>query len=286
MSTGKKMCKLEWESRTIIGKLRRGSSHTRKDTLNCLRNIGRCMQRYGLNSIRDIKPKHVERYFGELREKGLSAGRMANHASTMRKLCNMMGKSDIVPSNRQLGCTRDMENRTKHADERLNHAKYVDVKSKLSPNNQIAYDMSRFFGLRQKESLLSHRTVLVDGVQKLIVEGTKGNRPREIPITTQEQRTVIDRNHSYRSEHGGKLIREEKSLAQGLKQIQNELSKAGATKTGGGNMHSLRREWIIENCLQILSSPEAGREAKIEELIDLVGHGRREVISAYTSLLA
>ena len=283
---GKKMCRLEWEARSIIGKSRRGSSHTRKDTLNCLRNIGKSMQRFGLNSIRDMKPKHVERYFGELREKGLSAGRMANHASAMRKLCNNMGKSEIISSNRQLGCSRDKANRSKHADERMDYEKYVGVRAMLSETNRIAYDMSKHFNLRQKESLLTHKTIIIDGVEKLIVEGSKGNRPREIPITTQQQRSIVEQNKAYRNAHGGKLINENKSLLQGLKQLQNQLSKAGASRTSGANMHTLRREWIIMSCQQILSAPEANREKMLEELIEQVGHGREEVLSAYTALLA
>lgn len=285
MSVGKTLKKLEFQAVFVVGKLRRGSSLTRQDTFNCLARIGRTMQRYGLQSIKDIKPAHVKRYFAELRNGGMSAGRMANHASAMRLMCRMIGKPEVVPSNRALGCNRTIENRTMNADVRLDINKAAEVRELLSENNKIAYDMAREYGLRQKETLLSHKTVEHDGVTYLIVEGSKGGRPRQVPITTQGQREVLARNEAYRSMHGGKLINENKSLKQGLKQLQNELAAAGASRESDANMHTLRREWIIERCQAILAAPEADRDKLIADLVEQVGHGRTEVLSAYTSLL-
>ncbi len=284
VSVGKKMGKLEWQARFVVGKLRRGASSTRNDQLNCLGKIGNAMQRFGLNSIKDIKPAHVERYFAELKTAGLSAGRMANHATAMRMLCNIMGKG-IVPSNAALGCARSIAHRTKHSDERLDNAKYDEAMTKLSANNQIAYTMARCFGLRQKETLQSHRTVTVDGIARLVVEGAKGGRPRSIAIVTPEQKAALSANLTYRATRGGLLIDEDKSLKQGIRQLQNELAAAGASRSSGANMHALRREWIIEQCQQILKVPEAERAQMIESLIESIGHGRVEVIRAYTSLL-
>jgi len=285
ITVGKKMGKLEWEARFVVGKLRRGSSLTRQDQLNCLGHIGRSMMRYGLNSIKDMKPGHVQRYFAELRDKGLSPGRLANHATAMRMLCRMMGKSDIVASNSELGCSRNLANRTKHADERLDVTAATRVCARLRDNNQIAYGMARQFGLRQKEALLSYRTEHRGGRDFLVVEGAKGGRARQVPITSEDQRVVLGRNRAYRSTHGGKLVDEGKSLKQGIKQLQNELAAAGATRTSGANMHSLRREWIIERCQEIIKCPEAERPVLVAELVEQVGHGREEVLRSYSRLL-
>jgi len=279
------MGKLEFEARFVVGKLRRGSSLTRNDMLNCLGNIGKRMQHFGLNSIKDMKTAHVNRYFAELRDKGLSAGRMANHATAMRMLCRMMGKGGIVASNRELGCARDIANRTKHSDERINPGRVAEVRAQLSKNNRIAYDMARQFGLRQKETLLSHRIVSRDNAEYLVVEGAKGGRPREVKILTDEQRCVLQDNHEYRAENNGKLIDSTQGLRQGLKKMQNELAEAGALRTSGANIHALRREWIIEQCQQIVSTPKADREDLLKELVEAIGHGRIEVIRAYTAML-
>jgi len=285
VTVGRKMGKLEFQARFIVGKLRRGSSLTRKDTLNCLGCIGRVMHRYGLQSIKDIKAKHVERYFAELRENGLSAGRIANHATAMRMLCGIMGKGDIVPSNRVLGCARDVDNRTKHADERMDVSKAAEVREQLCDNHKIAYDMARYFGLRQKESLLSHRTVNLGDTDYLIVEGAKGGRPRQVPITNGQQRNVLQRNAEYRAANGGKLIEEDKTLKQGLKALQNDLNAAGASRDSGANMHTLRREWIIERCQEIKVAPTDSQEKMLKDLVEAVGHGRVEVIRCYTLIL-
>jgi len=280
-----KLGKLEHESLALVGKLRRGSSLTRTDTLNCLRKIGRCMQAYGLNSIQHMKPSHISRYFAALRNQNLSAGRMANHATAMRLLCRMMGKPEIMPSNRELGCARDLSNRTKNADIRMNPEKVAEVRPQLSNNNCIAYDMARHFGLRQKEALLSYRTIDRDGVKHLIVAGAKGGRYREIQIHSDDQRAVLRQNLECRASNKGQLIDSDKDLQQGLKQLQNELSAAGANRISGANMHTLRREWIIERCLEILQAPKAYRENLLNELVEAIGHGRTEVIRAYTKLL-
>lgn len=282
VKAGRKWGKLEFQAVFVVGKLRRGSKLTRKDAFACLGRIGRTMQRYGLQSIKDIKPAHVERYFVELRNGGMSAGRMANHATAMRLMCRMIGKPEVVPTNRELGCNRTVANRTKNADIRLDVHKAAEMREQLSNNNQIAYDMARNFGLRQKETLLSHKTIESNGTSYLVVEGAKGGRPRQVPITTQAQCEVLARNEAYRSMHGGKLIDEDKSLKQGIKQLQNELAAAGADRSSRANMHTLRREWIIERCQQILAAPEDSREKLIVELVEQVGHGRQEVLRCYT----
>ena len=285
VTVGRKMSKLEWESRFVVGKQRGGASETRKDRLNCLGAIGRAMQRYGLNSIKHIKPAHVGRYFAELREKGLSEGRIANHASAMRCLCAMMGKSEVVPSNQVLGCARSVANRTKHSDKRMDAAKTAAVRERLSEPNRHAYDMAKLFGLRQKESLLSHKTVSRDGVDYLVVEGAKGGRPRQVAIITEKQRKTLELNNIYRAGHGSKIIDADKRLKQGMKQLQNELGAAGATRESGANMHTLRREWIIVECQRILAAPEPERPVMVECLVESIGHGRQEVIRAYTAML-
>ena len=158
MSVGRTLSKLEFQATFVVGKLRRGSSLTRKDIFACLGRIGRTMQKYGLNSIKDIKPNHVRRYFAELQTAGMSPGRMANHATAMRLMCRMIGKPEVMPTNRELGCNRTVANRTKHADVRLDINKAAEVREHLSDSNKIAYDMALEFGLRQKETLLSRKT--------------------------------------------------------------------------------------------------------------------------------
>lgn len=275
--------KLAWQAFRLLGKNRRCSKETREDMLGCIGRIARAMERYGLNSIRDIKPGHVQRYFAELKGAGLSESRMANHASAMRKLCHVIGKADVVPSNRVLGCSRSQANRTKHADERMDTAKVAEVYAKLSEPNQIAYLMAKVFALRQKETLLSFKTTEKDGSTWLVVEGAKGGRPRLVPVDNDEQREVLARNHAYRASHGGKLVDEQKSLLQGIRSLQNELAAAGATRTSGANMHTLRREWIIVRCERIAAAPEEEQLNMRKSLMEAVGHSR-DATRSYTDL--
>jgi site-specific recombinase XerC len=64
------------------------------------------MERYGCSNIKQIGQAEIERFFAELRAKGLSAGHITIYATAMRMLCRMLDKLQLVPDNRTLGCQR------------------------------------------------------------------------------------------------------------------------------------------------------------------------------------
>jgi len=99
------MTKVEWEAVFVPGLLLKRSSRSVDEIHRCLRRFGRRMEEgYGLNSITEISSELIELYFTELA--GLSASRIAAHATALRILCKMMGVPEMVPTNSQLGCTR------------------------------------------------------------------------------------------------------------------------------------------------------------------------------------
>jgi hypothetical protein len=204
----------------------------------------------------------------------------------LREVARQIGKADIVPANSKIGCVRSMENRTKWADIRYDTVKGAEVRGRLEPQHRIAYDMQRQFGLRQKEALLSYRVVTdKDGCDFLVVEGAKGGRPRQVPVATEEQRATVARNAEWRTQNGGKLIDQKLKLLPGLQSYKNDLHRAGARRGDGTNSHACRREFIIERCKEISFLSECEREAALKQLVEIIGHGRREVIKGYSSLL-
>lgn len=283
------LSKLERSALSMMGKsdLRTKGTETIKEFVTNLSRFCRHLEvetKGKLTSITELKPKHISSYLRTL--EGLSAGRVANHATMLREIARRIGKADIVPPNAKIGCVRNSENRTKWADVRFNVVMGAEVRSKMAYQHQIAYDMQRLFGLRQKEALLSHRIVTApDGRESLVVEGAKGGRPRQVEVTTEEQRSVLNRNAEWRAQNAGKLIDQGLKLLPGLQAYKNDLHRAGASRDDGTNSHACRREYIIERCEAIREMPAGERKAALEVLVESIGHGRSEVISAYSSLL-
>lgn len=283
------LTKLERGAFSLLGKgdLRTKSTETIKEFVSNLSRFCRHLEEITngkMTNITEIKPKHVGSYLATL--EGLSPGRVANHATMLREVARQIGKADIVPANSKIGCVRSTENRTKWADTRYDVVKGAEVRGRLVPQHRIAYDMQRHFGLRQKEALLSYRVVADKyGCEFLVVEGAKGGRPRQVPVTTEEQRSILATNAEWRTRNGGKLIDQGLKLLPGLQRYKSDLHRAGARREDGTNSHACRREFIIERCKEISALPKSEREAALKELVEIIGHGRPEVITAYTSLL-
>jgi len=111
---------MEFAARFAVGSMPKLSRHTRRGILGCLGNIGRRMESYGLVSIKEISSTDVCKYFDELCARGLSPTRIARHAAAMRRLCEMLGRPEIVPSNSELGCTRAVGARAERRPARRN----------------------------------------------------------------------------------------------------------------------------------------------------------------------
>jgi len=103
---GRELGNLEWQARFVVGLIRDCSEARKRVLLSCLGAIGTSMERYGCSNIKQIGQAEIERFFAELRAKGLSAGHITIYATAMRMLCRMLDKLQLVPDNRTLGCQR------------------------------------------------------------------------------------------------------------------------------------------------------------------------------------
>ncbi len=262
---------LRYQAEKLLGKNRRASTLTQYKNTGQIRRLCDLIQsKYGLESIKNLKTKHVQGVFSDLRGQGLSASTLASYATAARTIAHTIGKDNIVPrANSDLGITRAGERlRPISADTKM----LGDITELLYARAEwlgLAADMRRQFGLRAKESLLTHETR--DG--RLVVRGTKGGRPREIPLRNDSQRTLLERVQEHIKKEGkSSLVPSEMSLKQGLKFQSNVLFRLGATKENKAHAHSARHEYA-----QQLSRSGASKKVISEEL----GHGRAEVVSHY-----
>jgi integrase len=133
----------------------------------------------------------------------------------------------------------------------------------------LASELRLTFGLRAKESLLSHE--IRDGC--LIINGTKGGRPRNVPIETDFQRSLVSRVQDYiRQKNQSSLIPNGKTLKQAMKAQSNALQRVGAKKENATHAHAMRHRFAQEM---------ARSGASKSEISETLGHGREEIVAHY-----
>lgn len=262
---------LRYQAEKLLGKNRRASTLTQYKNAGQIRRLCDLVQnKYGLENIKNLKTKHIHGVFNDLKEQELSSSTLASYATAARTIAHAIGKDNIVPrANNELGISR--------AGERLRPIKanselIIDITTQLYARAEwlgLAADLRTQFGLRAKESLLSHEIKN----DHLVVRGSKGGRPREIAIRNNSQQEILERVHSHiKMEGKSSLIPAHMSLKQGLKYQSNALHRLGATTENRAHAHAARHEYA-----QQLSKSGANKKAIAQEL----GHGREEVVSHY-----
>lgn len=276
--------RLEHQARQLIGKNYGVSHETTAKLLSNIRSIAGWLEgKYGLQNITNVKPHMVESYFAEKASQGYAASTMQNHATAWREIAGAVGKPNIVPkTNRELGIERSSNDR--YRPQTANNEGLNAIRSKLEQRAQdslkdrallSAFQLREAFGLRAKESLMSTKTVEINGRPHLQVEGAKGGRPRTLEIRTEYQARVVEQAREVSRELGsktGRLIPPDLSLKQFYDYQRNTLASLGASKEDGTNAHAQRHSYAQDRL------EETGdRQWVAEEL----GHGRESVTQHY-----
>ncbi|MGB9500485.1 MAG: tyrosine-type recombinase/integrase [Dissulfuribacterales bacterium] len=235
---------------------------------------------YHLEHIENLKPGHIESFIKDMQERGLSNSTAANYMTTIRIIANQIGKQNIVErENSAYGISR--------AGERLNPItanaeKISELREQLYERGEwlgLAHDLRQEFGLRAAESIQWHGDVIThpDGSQSLHIDrkdGSKGGRPRDIPIRTEQQKELINKVQNYIRSNGQRsLMPKNLSRQQAYNVQKNTIHSLGATRESAANMHALRHAYAQDR------AQATDRQTVAEEL----GHGRSDVVSHYVS---
>ena len=261
-----------------IGKNWSKSSLTREATIQQTRAFAQFVQeRFGLENIQNLKPGHVQAYVSDMRGHALNAGTMANRLSAIRSLAESIGKANIVHrTNAEYGIERVRKNPVES-----NQDKIAEIKERIEAaarnGNQIAMMCSASaalrdaFGLRAKESLMSHRVE----DNRLIVEGSKGGRPRSLEIANNDQIRAVQYANliSQALESGtGRIIPPNMSLKQAYDAQKNLWSQLGGSKENKSHQHA-SRHYFAQQC--------KGAGDSDAEIGEKLGHGREDVVGHY-----
>ncbi len=191
---------------------------------------------YKLASVQQLKEKHVRGLVQHWQDKSLKISTIKNRLSVLRRLAILIDKP-FVPENQALQIG------SRHTEYLKNKAIVNPEISKITdPYVRVSLELQRNFGLRREESL-KIKPCLADHEHKLVLLGAwcKGNRPREIPIRTTEQRRWLDEAKLLAWHVNRSLIPESKTYIQQRNIYDQRLRHSGIRSHGLRHAYAQQR---------------------------------------------
>ncbi len=268
-------------------------------------NLMRCVKQlqdrgYGKRwDVNRLGKREVHRLVHDWRTAGLSHRTIANRMVDLRWLAEKVGRGDMIPGNRSLGISLRRNTLGWGVDKsrELDHGRL----KLLDQRAQLVTELRREFGLRAEEAMKFQHAYATrqPGVVQLLDTWCKGGRAREIPVTTDRQRDLLDRVGRFqesqpKSRHG------HRSMIPAHRTFDSYYREYNAARHAAGLPgHELRHAWAQERFEQISGIPpplaggpkhsELAREGQLrwEEAARTVnrelghGEGRQDITGTY-----
>lgn len=192
-------------------------------------------------SVHSLKPKHIKGLVERWQTEGLSAGTIKNRMAHLRWWAEKIDKQSILArDNAYYGIAdRVYVTNVSKASELVSEqlAKVTDNCCALSLQLQAE------FGLRLEESI-KFSPAYADHGDTLVLKASwcKGSRARENPITTMEQRQLLDAVHVQCG--AGSLIPDGMSYVQQLNRFKYQCGKAGIDHVHGHRHAYAQRRYL------------------------------------------
>ncbi len=284
--------KLKESIYVVMRHSREGSYTTRMDRKRILNLMADELHigGYKLTHVQGLKQKHIHYLNAQWKEKGIAIATIKNRNAVLRWLCENSGRSNVVPSNEELGVGR------RESVYSINKA--IDISkvdfSKITDRHVVIHlHLQRYLGLRREESI-KLKPYLADKGDYIELQASwcKGGRARTVRIHTKEARFWID--------EAKKLVKNEQQslIPPGLSYIQhrNAYDKQ-VQKAGIKHAHGLRHAYAQEQYKQLTGwdcpacggpkSNELSQEQKETDksarliISELLGHSRIQIVTQY-----
>ena len=242
---------------------------------------------FKLPAAKSIKPKHVRALVDNWKAGGLSIGTIKNRLSHIRFWADKVDRKSILESNEAYGIGQ-RESFKGNKAQRLDLGKLATIEServKMSLRLQAA------FGLRREESI-KFRPGIADQGDKIALQcsWTKGGKAREIPITTDKQRELL--------EEAKALVGDSSLIPEGMSYYEHvQVYKHSIAKAKLGRLHGLRHNYAQWRYKQLsgmdapavsgvkyadLSDHEKLMDTLAREIVSReLGHSRLDVTNVY-----
>ncbi|MDD2701055.1 MAG: integrase domain-containing protein [Sideroxydans sp.] len=232
--------------------------------------------KFKIESVHSLKEKHLHAVFRHLESQGQSPSTIQNKISIMRVFCEWIGKPGMVRNSAHYVDDKASVTRTMVAREDKSwDAKGVDIEEileKVRAKDQfvaIELELCLGFGLRVKEAMMLRPLACRDGSGEYIHvrEGTKGDRPRVVPIENAVQRKLLDRAVEIMDKKTGFLGGRGKTLAQKRNRFYYVLKSCGVTLSEQDiSAHGLRHQYMQESFRVMLGIDPPVKGGDLSEL--------------------
>lgn len=246
-----------------------------------------------LQDIRQLKTRHIDYLVERWQSENLSAGTIKNRMSDLRWIAAKIDKQNIV---KRTNAEYDIARRV-YTDNEYNAAKTLtdgQIESVSDRFVRMSLRLQREFGLRREEAIkFSPRYADQGDYIRLKDTWCKGGRAREIPLTNERQRALLDEIREFCREHKATaLIPPERNYKQQLKAYENHTARNEIYRN-----HGLRHEYAQQRYFELTGweAPKRGgmvagemtpQQREIDHLARLkisaeLGHNREEITNVY-----
>lgn len=231
------MDKLTYSLVQLCRRNRDGSYATQNDRQDMLQLMSRQLHEAGSRQMTatSLRPKHIAILVERWQRDQLSAGTMKNRMAVLRWWAQKIGKPGTMPSdNAQLG----IPDRAYVTNENKAREVRVDVLDRITdPHVRMSLMLQQAFGLRREECIKFTPSYADRGECVLLrASWTKGGLERSIPITSPEQRRLLDQVHAFAGK--GSLIPPDRTYIQQRNVYDGQCKAAGLS-----HMHGLRHRY-------------------------------------------
>lgn len=240
-------------------------------------------------SINGLKPKHVEALVDHWKNAEYAVGTVKNLMTGVRRWAEYIGKETVV---KRSNCEYRIDDRMYVTNESKAKLLSADQLERVTdPYTQISVRLALEFGLRREECIkIQPKWADLGDSLRLKDSWTKGGKYREVPLTTAEQREVLD---------AAKAIANAGSLIPATMRYVDQLNrfKAQCDKAGIHGVHGLRHQYAQARYLMLtgwkcpacggptskqLTSEQKVRDRAVRLLISKeLGHEREQITAVY-----
>jgi integrase len=260
---------------------------------------------YKIESVHNLKEKHLLAVFHHLEEMGQSPSTIQNKISIMRLFCEWIGKNGMVrDSTRYVKDKASVKRSTVVREDKSWVGNDVCVLDKIAEVAQVdlkialRLELCLAFGLRVREAMSLRPALATEGNFKgagvHVRDGTKGGRSRVVPIENEVQLDVLERAIAVSDKTSGFLNSAGKDGESRLWHFYYVVKKCGLTMADEGvTAHGLRHQYMHESFKHLLGiePPVRGGDLSIldkdelhlasQKLMERAGHSRVTIGSAY-----
>ncbi|MGR9168624.1 phage integrase N-terminal domain-containing protein [Rhizobium sp. KDH_Rht_773_N] len=185
---------------------------------------------YKLPSAGSLKPKHIEALVEKWLDADTTDASIRNRLTWLRWWAEKVNKPNVVNRDNAAYGVAERGEVTRNRAQTLDHTKLQTIEC---PNIKASLLLQAAFGLRREEAMkFQPQAAIRSDHITLQASWTKGGRARTIPITTLEQRQVLQ--HVVKLIPGrGSLIPAQLTYVEHLKRFEYQTLKVGLRNTHG-----------------------------------------------------